>query len=225
MPRPHQSARSWLTGLTLAIVSTGCAVNANTREGRIPGEHHDCRAAASLLSRGKATKQTFATLGWCDVTGPTALAEVWQRPLPDTSRLGQFLFASGNISDARIFDAAFGAAKDSSRRPVERAAALLVLIAQIEPGATVTLGPALRNEPWRAGLLHQTHATQIPGTKPLPADARARVRALSQKLAAGRPKGDASWRDPVSAAVQTTAYELQRMPGEKKSSAAMTRPR
>ena len=223
MPRPQKSARPRLTALTLAVMSAACAVNANTREGRIAGEHHDCRAAASLVSQGKATKQTFATLGWCDVTGPEALAGVWRRLPSDTARLSAFLAASGNIRDARIFDAAYGTARDSTRRPVERGAALLVLVAQLDSGATVALGPALRNEPWRAGLTHEARPTQIPGTKPLPADARARVKALSQKLVGGRPKGDASWRDPLSAAVQTATYELQRT--ARKSSAALNRPR
>jgi len=206
------STRSWLLFVVLATLSSGCMTGAGTREGRIPGERRECRSAAAQLGAGKATAETFTTLAWCDETGPEALAAVWRGPLPDTTRLGKFLFASSNIRDGRIFAAAFSAASDSRRPAAERGAGLLVLVAQIDSSATVALAPTTRNERWRAGLARENHAMQIPGTNPLPADARARVTALAQALRKSRPTGAAGLRDPLSAAVQASELALQRLP-------------
>ena len=77
------STRSRLMFAVLALLSAGCATSSGTREGRIPGERRDCRAAAAQLATGKAVAKTFTTLAWCDETGPDALASVWRGPLPD----------------------------------------------------------------------------------------------------------------------------------------------
>ena len=207
------SIRSLFGLIVLAVLSAGCATSSTTREGRIPGERRDCRAAAVQLSEGKATAATFGALAWCDETGPNALAAVWRKPLPDGARLDKFLFASSNIRDARIFSAAHAAASDSTRRPSVRAAGLLVLVAQLDSSVTVGLVAPWKNERWRAGLARESHPVQVPGTKPLPADARARVTALARKLRTERSTGaPASWRDPLTAAVQATELALQRRP-------------
>jgi hypothetical protein len=206
------STRSWCGLLVLATLTGACISNPQTREGRIPGERRDCRAAAAQVATGKAVAKTFTTLAWCDETGPDALASVWRGPLPDTSRLDKFLFASGNIRDARIFDAAFAAASSSRRPTAERGAALLVLVAQLDSASTVGLAVTARNEPWRAALAREIHPLQLPGTKPLPADARARVTALARALRAGLPTGAVGLRDPLRAAVYATELALQRLP-------------
>jgi hypothetical protein len=207
------STRSLFELIMLAVVSAGCASSSTTREGRIPGERRDCRAAAVQLTEGKATAATFGTLAWCDETGPDALATVWRKALPDGARLDKFLFASSNIRDARVFSAAYGAASDSTRRSSERAAGLLVLVAQLDSSVTVGLVAPWKNERWRAGLARESHPVQVAGTKPLPADARARVTALARKLRTERSTGaPASWRDPLTAAVQATELALQRLP-------------
>ena len=206
------STRSWCGLVVLATLNGACISNTQTREGRIPGERRDCRAAAAQLATGKAAAKTFATLAWCDETGPAALASVWRGPLPDTSRLDKFLFASGNIRDARIFDAAFAAASNSARPSAERGAALLVLVAQLDSSSTVGLALTARNEPWRAGLARESHPVQLPGSKPLPADARARVTALARALRAGLPAGAVGLRDPLRTAVHATELALQRLP-------------
>lgn len=204
------STRSRLMFAVLATLSAGCATHSGTREARIPGERRDCRAAAAQLATGKAVAKTFATLAWCDETGPDALAAAWRRPLPDTARLDKFLFASGNIRDARIFDAAFAAASSSARPSAERGAALLVLVAQLDSSTTVGLALTARNESWRAGLARETHPVQLSGRKPLPADARVRVTSLARALRAGLPTGAVALRDPLRAAVHATELALQR---------------
>ena len=206
------STRSWCGLVVLATLTGACLSNPQTREGRIPGERRDCRAAAAQVATGKAVAKTFTTLAWCDETGPDALASVWRGPLPGTSRLDQFLFASGNIRDARIFDAAFAVASNSRRPAAERGAALLVLVAQLDSSSTVGLAVTARNEPWRAGLARETHPMQLPGRKPLPADAQARVTALARALRAGLPTGAVGLRDPLRAAVYATELALQRLP-------------
>lgn len=196
----------------LAAVSTGCIGAASTREARIPGEREDCRAAAERLTSNAATPETFTTLAWCDETGPPALAAAWRALPRDTVRLRSFLFASANVRDARVFDAAFATASDSRRRARERAAALLVLVAQLDSAATVTLGPAARAEGWRAQLARETHPAQLAGTMPLPKDARSRVAALAQTMAVGRPTGAAGLRDPLGVAVQAARLDLKQLP-------------
>jgi hypothetical protein len=201
---------------SLAVAAIGCATNAATREGRIPGEREDCRAAAAKLSSNAATAESFKTLAWCDETGPAALAAVWRALPPDTVRLRTFLFASSNIRDARIFGAAHATAADSTRRARERAAALLVLVAQLDSAATVSVVPASRSEVWRAQLARESRPSQIAGTKSLPADAHARVNALVKRLAVGVPTGTAGLRDPLGVAVQAARLDLQRLPTKQK---------
>jgi len=206
--------------VSLVAAAIGCAANGTTREGRIPGERQDCLAARTKLEKKAATAQTFNTLGWCDETGPAALAAVWRALPSDTVRLRAFLSASSNLRDGRIFGAAHATATDSTRRARERAAALLVLVAQLDSAATVTVVPASRAEVWRAQLAHESHASQIAGTKPLPADAHSRVNALVQRLSLRVPAGGAGLRDPLGVAVQAAKLDLQRFPAK---TAARTR--
>ena len=205
------AARITLAAAMLAGATIGCATNAATREGRIPGEREDCRAAAARLASKAATAESFKTLAWCDETGPAALAGVWGALPTDTVRLRTFFFASANIRDARIFAAAHAAAADSTRRARERAAALLVLVAQLDSAATVTIVPASRSEVWRAQLARESHASQIAGTKALPPDAHSRVNAVVKRLGAGVPTGAAGLRDPLGVAVQAARLDLQRL--------------
>jgi hypothetical protein len=176
--------------------------NPQTRESRIPGEREDCQAAAALLAKNAAKAETFTTLGWCDETGPNALASVWRALPQDTVRLGKFFLASSNLRDARIFNAAYSTARDKSRRGRDRGAALLVLVAQVDSAYGVNVVPASRPEVWRAQLTRETRARQIDGTSPLPDDARKRVAALAESLAVGLPMGAAGLRDPLGVAVQ-----------------------
>ena len=208
------SVRTTLAAALLAVATIGCAVNAATREGRIPGEREDCQAAAARLTGNAATAESFKTLAWCDETGPAALAAVWRALPPDTVRLRTFLFASSNIRDARIFGAAHATAADSTRRARERAAALLVLVAQLDSAATVTVVPASRSEVWRAQLARESRASQIAGTKSLPGDAHSRLNALVKQLAGGVPAGAAGLRDPLGVAVQAARLDLQRLPAK-----------
>lgn len=202
-------ARGVVSGAWLAVAAMACA-NATTREARIPGARDDCEAAASQVTNKTATAETFRALAWCDETGPTALASAWRSVPADTVRLRTFLFASAHIRDGRIFSAAQATAVDSTRRRRERAAALLVLVAQVDSMATVTVVPASRKEVWRAQLARERRPSQIAGTKPLPADARARVNALVQRMAVGVPTGAAGLRDPLGVAVQAARLDLQR---------------
>ena len=205
----NTSTRSCIGFIVLAAASAGCATSSNTREGRIPGERRGCRAAAAHLAEGKATPETFGTLAWGDETGPDALAAVWRRPLPDGARLDKFLSASSNIRDARIFSAAYAVASDSTRRPNERGAALLVLVAQLDSSMTVGLVSPPKNERWRAWLARESQPLYVPGTRPLPADARARVTALARTLRADRSTAAAP---PLIAAVRATERALQQLP-------------
>jgi hypothetical protein len=202
--------RVTVAGVSLALATLGCAATATTREGRIPGERQDCQAAAGKLANNGATAQTFNTLAWCDETGPAALAAVWHALPSDTVRLGAFFFASSNVRDARIFAAANATAVDSTRRARERAAALLILVAQLDSATTVTVAPASRAELWRAQLMGESHALQITGTKPLPADAHSRVNTLVQRLSLRVPNGAAALRDPLGFAVWAAKLDLQR---------------
>ena len=206
-----RTARAVVSGAWLAVAGMGCA--ATTREARIPGARDDCEAAASQVANKTATAETFKALGWCDETGPAALATAWRSPPADTVRLRTFLVASSNIRDERIFSAAHATAIDSTRRARERGAALLVLVAQVDSTATVTVIPASRKEVWRAQLARVSHPSQIAGTKPLPADARVRVNALVKRIALGVPAGAAGLRDPLGIAVQAARLDLQRLPG------------
>jgi len=200
----------WSLVLPTAL-SMACAAGSATRESRIPGERDDCQAAAAQIARSAATAESFKTLAWCDETGPAALAGVWRALPADTVRLRLFFSASANIRDGRIFAAANAAAVDSSRRARERAAALLVLVAQIDSAATVTVVPASRSEIWRAQLARESRAQQIVGTTPLPSDARKRVASLADALGVGRPTGAAGLRDPLGVAVQAARLDLKRL--------------
>jgi hypothetical protein len=195
----------------LVFLVLGCA-SASTRESRIPGEREDCQAAASQLAANKSTAATFRTLGWCDETGPAALASVWRALPADTVRLRAFLGASANLRDGRIFSATYAAAADTTRRLRERAAALLVLVGQVDSTATVTLVPSTRAEVWRAQLARESHALLVVGTTPLPENARAQVSALVKKIGASRPAGAAGLRDPLGVAVQAARLDLERKP-------------
>jgi hypothetical protein len=206
--------RSRITIVALTLAGVACARNAQTRESRIPGEREDCQAAAALLTKNAAKPETFPTLGWCDETGPAALASVWRSLPQDTVRTHKFLLASSNLRDARVFNAAFAAAKDKSRRGRDRGAALLVLVAQVDPAYRVDLVSASRTEMWRAQLTRESHTQQIAGTAPLPDDARARVAALTDSLAVGLPTGAAGLRDPLGVAVQAAQLSMK---GGKKS--------
>jgi len=201
-------ARAVALGGWLAAAAVACATT--TREARIPGARDDCEAAASQVANKTATAETFKALGWCDETGATALAAAWRSLPADTVRLRTFLFASANLRDARIFSAAHATAIDSTRRARDRAAALLVLVAQVDSTATVTVVAASRKEVWRAQLARVSHPSQIPGTKPLPTDARVRVNALVRRMAVGVPAGAAGLRDPLGVAVQAARLDLQR---------------
>ena len=212
--------RVTVAAVSLAVAALGCAANGATREGRIPGERHDCQAAAAKLANNAATAQTFNTLAWCDDTGPAALAAVWRALPSDTVRLRAFFFASSNIRDGRIFGAAHATAADSTRPARERAAALLVLVAQLDSAVTVTVVPASRAEVWRAQLARWSHPLQIAGTNALPADAHSRVNALVQRLSVRVPTGAAGLRDPLGFAVQAARLDLQRVPSK---TAARTR--
>jgi hypothetical protein len=192
------------------LLITACATTAGTREARIPGEREDCQAAAAQATRATATAESFRTLAWCDESGPGALAGVWRALPSDTVRLRAFLFASANLRDGRIFSAAYSTASDSSRRARERAAALLVLVAQVDSAATVTVVPGTRAEVWRAQLAREKRPSQIAGTSALPADARKRVTALTDVLAVGLPTGAARLRNPLGVAVQAARLDLQK---------------
>jgi hypothetical protein len=204
-------AREVVSGAWLAAAAMACA-NATTREARIPGARDDCEAAAVQVSNKAATAETFKALAWCDETGPSALATAWRAFPADTVRLRTFLFANANIRDGRIFTAAHATAIDSTRRARERAAALLVLVAQLDSSASVTVVPGSRKDVWRAQLVRVSHPAQIAGTKPLPADAHERVKALVQRMAVGVPAGAAGLRDPIGVAVQAARLDLKRMP-------------
>jgi len=201
-----------VAGVSLALATLGCAANSATREGRIPGERQDCQAAAATLASNAPTAKTFNTLAWCDETGPPALAPVWRALPTDTVRLSAFFFASSNIRDGRIFAAAHATAVDSTRRARDRAAALLVLVAQLDSTSAVTVVPASRAEVWRAQLARWSHPLQIAGTKALPSDAHSRVNALVQRLSLRLPTGAAGLRDPLGFAVQAAKLDLQRLP-------------
>jgi hypothetical protein len=201
-----------VVGAWVAVTGMACA-NATTREARIPGARDDCEAAAVQVANKTATAETFSALAWCDETGPSTLAATWRGLPADTVRLRTFLFASANIRDARIFSAAHAAAADSTRRGRERAAALLVLVAQLDSAATVTVVPSSRKEVWRAQLVRASHPSQIAGTKSLRADAHARVSDLVQRMAVGVPSGAAGLRDPLGVAVQAARLDLKRLPG------------
>lgn len=211
--RVARTARAVASGAWLATAGVACA-NATTREARIPGARDDCEAAAVQVANRAATAETFKALAWCDETGPTALAATWRNLPADTVRLRTFLFASANIRDGRIFGAAHATAIDSTRRARERAAALLVLVAQVDSTATVTVVPASRKEVWRAQLARGSHASQIVGTKPLPSDAHERVSGLVQRIAVDVPSGAAGLRDPLGIAVQAARLDLKRWPGK-----------
>lgn len=201
--------------LTLTLAITACATASNTRESRIPGERADCQAAAARLTSNTATAESFKTLGWCDETGPSALASVWRTLPSDTVRLRSFLAASANVQDGRIFTAANAAATDTTRRARERAAALLVLVAQVDSSVSVTIVPASKTDGWRAQLVRESRPQQIAGTTPLPSDARKRVASLAESLAVGRPTGAAGLRDPIGVAVQAARLDLKRLsPGK-----------
>ena len=195
--------------LLFAFIGLACASNANTREGRIAGEREDCQAAAGQVAAHKATAATFRTLGWCDETGPAALASVWRSLPADTVRLRAFFGASSNLRDGRIYAAAFAAASDTTRRARERAAALLVLVGQVDSTATVTVVASTRAEVWRAQLARESHPSLVVGTTPLPEDARTRVSALVQRIGASRPTGAAGLRDPLGVAVQAARLDLE----------------
>ena len=205
-----RTARAVASGAWLALAGVACA--ATTRESRIPGARDDCEAAASQVANKTATAETFKALAWCDETGPSALAATWRSLPADTVRLRTFLLASSNLREGRIFSAAHATAIDSTRRARERAAALLILVAQLDSTATVTVVPASRKEVWRAQLVRESHVSQIAGTKPLPTDAHVRVNALVQRMAVGIPTGAAGLRDPLGVAVQAARLDLKRLP-------------
>ena len=215
------SIRLNITIAAVALASTACARNAQTREARIPGEREDCQAAATLVAKNAAKPETFTTLGWCDETGPRALADVWRALPQDTARLGKFLLASSNLRDARIFNAAHSTASDKTRRGRERGAALLVLVAQIDSTYGVNIVAASRAEVWRAQLAREPRAQQIAGTSPLPNDAQSRVAKLTESLAVGLRTGAAGLRDPLGVAVQAAQLSLK---GAKKSTNSAKKP-
>ena len=174
--------------LVWVILGAACIHRPPSREHRTRTED-SCRSAAAQVSDGGDSFGAFATLGWCDESGPAPIAARWHRTLPnDSLALRALLFASANLRDGRIFDAAFYAVVDSTRPEYERGAALLVLAAQCDASAALILRPATRGTPWRVELGRSSHVLQLTGPNPLPPDARHRVAALVASIL-DRPPG------------------------------------
>lgn len=194
----------------LALAAAACRASVQTREART-NSGENCRSAAAQVATGAESFAAFVTLGWCDETGPAVVAARWNSFTPrDSLTLRAFLFASGNLRDRRIFEAAYVAAIDSARPQYERAAALLVLVAQLDSSAAIMPGPGLDGDPWRAMLMHSFHGGSPTGTHALPSDARARLLALTRSITGERRGSLARMREPLYGAATSAYYTLQR---------------
>jgi hypothetical protein len=200
-----------IVSLALVLLTIGCQRRPQTRES-LTKSHEGCRSAAAQVMRGAESFTAFATLGWCDETGPRSIATRWRYALPDDSlALRAFLFASGNLRDGRVFEAAYKAAIDSGRPRHERGAALLVLAAH-SVSFPMQVGPqsGAPGVPWRASLSDVADGMTQPGTRPLPLDARQRTLELVQAVTAGQPSALARRADPLYEASTAAYYALQR---------------
>jgi hypothetical protein len=195
--------------LLVAIVEAACVHRSQSREYRTRSED-SCRSAAAQAAGGTDSFSVFATLAWCDESGPATLSARWARALPrDSLAARTFLFASANVQDGRVFDAAFRAAADSARPDYERGAALLVLAAQFDASAAIMFQEGAGAVPWRATLGRYTHALQMTGAVPLPSDARRRVSVLVASILDHQPGGLRRSIEPLYGAALETRYALQ----------------
>jgi hypothetical protein len=202
--------RRAIARVALSLPIFACRAAAPTLEARTYSQAL-CRGAATQVATGAESFLAFITLGWCDDTGPAVIAARWTTAVPhDSLSLRAFLFASGNLRDGRIFEAAYRAAIDSVRPAYERAAALLVLIAQFEPSGSIALMPGVHGDPWRALLMHSMDGESERGGRPLPHDARQRVMALAESITGGTPGSVTRLSEPLYAAASTAYDELRR---------------
>jgi len=204
-------SRPRLVLAALATLASACFHKPETREYRT-NEQASCSAAAAQVGYGTDSFQLYATLGWCDESGPAAIAGRWAASLPsDTLVLRAFLFASGNLRDRRVFDAAFRAAIDSIRPRNERGAALLVLAAQFDPRAAIAVRRGTDGS-WVAELGTYSHSLQISGGERLQSDARQRVDALATSILEGQPPTLRHLSEPLYGAAAEARLTLHPVP-------------
>lgn len=200
------------TFLTVVLIAAACSHRVATRE-LLSDSRDQCRAAAENIAAGFDSHAAFATLGWCDESGPPAIALRWRRTLPsDTLALRGFLFASSHLRDGRVFDAVYSIVRDTARQRHERAAALLVLGAQLDSSARVELIPGVHGEPWRATLAGVFDGRSLAGSQSITSSARERVSAVVQALTNGQagsiPRMAA---DPLYAAATEVFFVLEHL--------------
>jgi hypothetical protein len=101
-----------------------------------------CQAAASILKlrpshprHGWAVRQ----IRFCPEEGSAFYADLWRTVEADTSALRDLIFYSPRLRDARVFEAASGAALDRSRPPAVRIGAMLVLSKYVDPASAIWL--------------------------------------------------------------------------------------
>lgn len=154
--------------------------------------HHrnDCRLAAQVLRTGHpAPKRAWAQeyISMCAEEGPAVLADQWRMVSDDSVAVTALVIGSPRIRDARIYNALRSVVDDPNRPDRVRVGAMLVLAQYVDPhngmgfqdvrppNGTVRYIPLVIN--W------VTHATQVPGSEPLPGAVGQEVLTALRRLA------------------------------------------
>ena len=182
------AAAAWLS-LGALVGPTGLAAQGAT-EASDALLKADCRLAAQTLATGRPAPHwdwAIGAISRCDESAGPGLAKAWSIATVDSATLSEMVRTSRDVQDGRLFEALVAVASDPAAGWWRRASALRVLAAYVAPQLMFT-PDHLRPSPTAPGSVRILgHVTLFQGTTPMPADSKARTRALFLRLVESDP--------------------------------------
>jgi hypothetical protein len=187
-----------LTATLLVGVASGAAF--------AQAEHASCHAKATELRNHPDSAGTIWDAARCSASGPAALAEVWKRNGVGSSEVRNVLVdATSALRDTRLFDVIVGVATNEDRPPMDRLAALQVLMRYYNPSYAPSI-ENLRTAPeWSSVARRVDGPLPIDGSSPLGDSARARIASTLARL--GASESDTTVRNAALVLRQTLAFD------------------
>lgn len=170
----------------LTIVSASCVL-AQTPVDTLPLSCADATSAARGQSPQSSRAHGLSELSRCPLEFGEVAAELWAGPPLPTDAMNALQGGSQGMRDRRIFSAVADVAQNGGAPVQKRLAALLVLVAYLEPGSGLSAEDMTRgglNDP----IPHLNHSNARDGAQPLgDADREAAVKLFSDLAANGSP--------------------------------------